>query len=78
MKSIIIILIAFMTVTTMALAYVVYDVHQKHDRILAQMTEVKAKVGSLVRDINANSSNDFVVNTAQNVAINDLKNRVKT
>ncbi|KAG1667158.1 hypothetical protein FOA52_004153 [Chlamydomonas sp. UWO 241] len=66
-------LIVYLLATAAVMAFIMWDMHKKHGAVLKTIDEIKGKIGSLVRDVNAHQRQDFAVNMAQTAAINDLK-----
>lgn len=56
--------------------YTLYDSRKKHNDMVTVTNEIKSKIGSLIREFNINSRQDYNINVAQQNEIDLLKEKV--
>ena len=56
--------------------YTIYDSKKKHGEMIDTTNEIKSKIGSLIREFNINSRQDYNINVAQQNEIDMLKEKV--
>ena len=58
------------------IVYTMYDSKKKHSEMINTTNEIKSKIGSLIREFNINSRQDYNINVAQQNEIDLLKEKV--